>query len=109
MTAPLSVRELHDRAMEHFDLASVPSPASADRMAYCMLFEVAAALQLAAVPSSEPSRGILCLSAASLAYRCGLYQLATLLIAEARRGMPSPRTLADLVELETRIAKESAP
>ena len=109
--ADLTVCDLHDMAMEFSDCAEI---AKRQRRAAVALAYAHHALDyerraVALVPNSEasePTRSILYLSAASLAYQAGENAAAEQLIAEGLAGWPSPRVREDLENLRADHCQE---
>jgi hypothetical protein len=96
--------DLHQQAMELAQDALTESeqghPASAHLLyAQALPLEIDAASQMEKIPEAEPTRSILYLSAATLAYHVGDMPLAKKLIGEALSGDPPPRVEHDLFEL----------
>jgi hypothetical protein len=111
MSEPPTVRDLHRQAM---DLA-VPALMARQRgnseeavalARQALPLELAAAEKIAKTIESEPTRSILYLSAATLAYEAGDLPQAQRLIGEALSGYPSPKTEYDLLELLAMLHKD---
>lgn len=109
MTKP-TVRSLHDEAMVYAQDAHIAAnPEEAKSLfALALPFELQAieVLEQAAGtgPDTEPTRSILYLGAASLAWRSGDNIEAKRLADIGLAGSPTPRTRADLLELLEAIA-----
>ena len=106
-----SVRELHNEATRLAQLAMVARhegdldrAEALARRAY--EYEVQAADLIPYDESSEPTRSILYLSAASLAYQCKELHAAQRLIAKGLSGYPPPRTEQDLKDLYEQVKFE---
>jgi len=106
-----SVRELHDQAARLAQLSMVArhqgeleQAKDLARQAYG--YESRAAELVADDKSSEPTRSILYLSAASLAYQCKEFQAAQRLIAKGLSGYPPPQVEEDLKDLYEQVKFE---
>lgn len=111
MTAS-KVRELHDEAMKLAELSMVAyhnglqDGAKLANEAYRL--ETQAAELVPDGESSEPTRSILYLSAASLAQQCSEFQAARRLVAEGLAGHPSPRIERELKELYKQVSTRTS-
>jgi hypothetical protein len=99
-----TVRELHDKAAKLAQLAMIARhegerERAEDLARQAYEYESQAAELVPDDKSSEPTRSILYLSAASLAYQCREFQTAQRLIAKGLSGYPPPRTEQDLKDL----------
>jgi|GEM_PF-1853033 len=93
------VRELHEKAMDMAETASVAklrgNTGEAERLyRQALRYEAGAAGMVPALPSCEPSRSVLYRSAASLALDCGEVREAERLVAAGLAGHP-PGDIAD--------------
>ncbi len=100
----MTVRDLHDRAMTLAQEAMLArGQGDLDRAvqlaAQAVPLEMQAARQIPKTEASEPTRSILYLSAASLAFQSQDVPLARRLAHDALSGYPPSRTIADLYEL----------
>lgn len=99
-----TVRELHDKATKLAHLAMVARhegerEQAKDLARQAYEYESQAADLVPDGKSSEPTRSILYLSAASLAYQCKEFQAAQRLIAKGLSGYPPPKVEQDLKDL----------
>lgn len=99
-----TVRELHDGATELAQQAMVArhqgrAEEAQDLTHRAFEYELGAAKLVPDGESSEPTRSILYLSAASLAYQCKNLQATQRLIAEGLSGYPPPKVEQDLKDL----------
>lgn len=99
-----TVRELHDRATELAQMAMVARyegsmEEARDLSHQAFEYELQAARLIPDEQSSEPTRSILYLSAASLAYQCNNLQTAQRLAAEGLSGYPPLKIEHDLKDL----------
>ena len=99
-----TVRELHDKAAELAQMAMVARyegrmEEAKDLARRALEYELHAAKLVPDEESSEPTRSILYLSAASLAYQCKDLQTAQRLVAEGLCGYPPPKVEQDLKDL----------
>ena len=106
----MTVRELHDKAMRLAQQASMHGELDQARSvaAEALVLERQAAELVENERSSEPTRSILYLSAASLALQAGQYDDMRQLAREGLAGFPMARTIAELNTL-LEIAKETTP
>src|SRR5687767_6463727 len=96
--------DLHQQAMELAQDALTESEQGNAALAHqlylqALPLELDAASQIEKIPAAEPTRSILYLSAATLAYHVKNIPLAKKLIGEALSGDPPPRVEHDLFEL----------
>jgi hypothetical protein len=103
-----TVRDLHDQAMHLAQDALLARQAGdvtqAENLARQALpLELQAAARVAKEPASEPTRSILYLSAASLAYQCNDFATAQRLVAEGLSGYPPPRVEQELKDFYDQI------
>lgn len=110
-TGPLTVRQLHHRAMHY----AMEGKMAADKeqckalYAQALPWEVQAAQMIEKERENEPTRSILYLSAASIAYDAGDPWEAQRLAAEGLSGWPAAKTAIDLRELLEAIWREIDP
>ena len=110
-----TVRELHHEAMAFAQDAMIARHVHNDTERFRQLaaqalpLEVEAAQRLERTKESEPTRSILYLSAASLAWQAEDYKQARELVREGLSGFPSPRTEHNLHELAANIPAPDAP
>jgi uncharacterized protein HemY len=102
--AMTTVCELHDRATELTQMALVARhegriEEATDLVRQAAEYETQAARLIPDDKSSEPTRSILYLSAASLAYQIKDLQTAQRLVAEGLSGYPSPKAERDFRDL----------
>ena len=107
-----AVRELHQSAMEHTDLAIAAQRRGNEEEALNLYsaafnFERQAAQALSSKFDAEPTRSILHRSAATLALDCGQYRDAEILICEALRGMPPEGIAEELRDLLEQVYSAS--
>lgn len=103
-----TVRGLHDRATDLSQMAVVARyegriEEARDLARQAFEYEIQAASLVPDKESSEPTRSILYLSAASLAYQCKNLQTAQRLVAEGLSGYPSLKVEQDLRDLFEQI------
>lgn len=103
-----TVRELHDRATDLGQMAMVARhegrmEEASDLARQAFECEMQAARLIPDEESSEPTRSILYLSAASLAYQSKDLQIAQRLVAEGLSGYPRPNIEQDLKDLFEQI------
>ncbi|MBD3309541.1 hypothetical protein GF348_24390 [candidate division KSB3 bacterium] len=103
-----TVRELHDRATELAQIALVARQEGRVEEAtglarQALEYETRAARLIPDEESSEPTRSILYLSAASLAYQSKDLRAAQRLVAEGLSGYPPPKVEQDLKDLLAQI------
>jgi hypothetical protein len=99
-----TVRELHDKAAELVQQAMMARyegerERAEDLARRAYEYEVQAVELVPDNESSEPTRSILYLSAASLAYQCKEFQNAQRLVAKGLSGYPPPKVKQDLKDL----------
>ena len=109
MSKTLTPKELHDRAMEFASLAHIARRRGKRQEAInytekALALEAQAARSLPAGPESEPTRSILFLGAASLAYQAGKYDDALRLIGEGISRHTPEETSRTFVRLREDIA-----
>ena len=88
MKEPKTVRSLHHEAMAAY---------SQEDFATAARLEAEAARMIEPLPESEPTRGILFVSAASIALRVPDFALAESLAADGLKGFPQERDRKDLI------------
>jgi len=106
-----TVRELHDKSAELAQAAMVARHEGREEEAKSLArqaleYELQAAGLVPKEQASEPTRSILYLSAASLAYQCKDLQTAQRLVAEGLSGYPPPKVEEDLQDLFEQVAQE---
>jgi hypothetical protein len=100
----LSVRELHDKAMELADYSFIAKHKGKEEDAIryaneACIYETMAANKIERLESSEPTRSILYRSAACLAYNAKDYKMATDLAREGLKGYPLPEIREELLDV----------
>jgi hypothetical protein len=100
----LSVRELHDKAMELADYSFIAkhNGKEEDAIRYASeacIYETMAANSIERLESSEPTRSILYRSAAWLAYNAKDYEMARDLAKEGLKGFPPPEIREELLDV----------
>ena len=108
-----NVRDLHNEAMAlaHDAVGARKkgdSIGAAHLAARALIPERIAAEMLPNIPKSEPTRGTLFLSAASLAVQAGDLAAALTLVDQGRAGSPSPGIRADFDRLVAVVAADRA-
>ena len=103
-----SVAELHQTAMELYDLANKidqdsGSDAAIETFREAMLHEAEAARRLAPRLEFEPTRSVVLRSAATMAFRCREYREAERLVNIALSGNPHPEVAHELRNLFDQI------
>lgn len=106
-----TVRELHREAMRlSMDAHVARDCGDLDTFraltTQALPLEAEAAGKIAKEIASEPTRSILYLSAASLAYQLGDWDRSLELITEGLSGWPPPRTIFGLMELKDAVERE---
>jgi tetratricopeptide (TPR) repeat protein len=108
-----SVRELHDKAAKLAQRAIIArhegeAKRSEDLALQACVYETQAAMLVPHTKDSEPTRSILYLSAASLAYQCKEYRRARNLITQGLSGYPPPSVKQDLEGLHKQVSSASS-
>lgn len=106
-----TVRDLHHKAMAFVDDAIIQRNlgnlgSSAELFIMACSLEEQAAIKLPVSPDSEPTRGILYRSAASMAMNAYLYERALGLVIEGLRGYPLPEFKRELLEVYDAIKEK---
>ena len=109
--ADMSIAELHQTAMELYDLATATDRASGPDAAItafrnALNYEVEAAHRLAPRIEFEPTRSVVLRSAATMALRCREYREAERLVNIALTGNPLPEVAKELRDLFKQINSE---
>ncbi len=105
-------KELHDQAMEFASLAYIARQQGEQQAAInyaekALTLEAQAARALLAGPENEPTRSILFLGAASLAYQAGKYDYALRLIREGISRHTPEWTLLALSRLQIKLTNKN--